>query len=119
MINYLIESGFDVESVLKLKEQEVILFNIPFNSNRKRQTTAILDRRANQVKVFVKGAPEIVIQRCTSYIAKSGDRLPLDEAKKIKITNTEICKEFSRQSYRTLLVAYASFEIKEWDQMRQ
>jgi magnesium-transporting ATPase (P-type) len=36
MINYLMESGFDVDSVLKLKEQEGILFNIPFNSNRKR-----------------------------------------------------------------------------------
>jgi magnesium-transporting ATPase (P-type) len=65
--------------------------------------------------VFVKGAPEIVIQRCTSYIGKSGVQLPLDDGKKIKITDTEICKEFSKQSYRTLLVAYASFEIEEWD----
>ena len=36
IINYLMESGFDVEGMLRLKEQWGIIFNIPFNSNRKR-----------------------------------------------------------------------------------
>jgi len=59
-----------------------------------------------------------VIQRCTSYLGKSGKKLPLDEEKKIKISSTEICMEFSRQSYRTLLVAFASFEIEEWEKIK-
>ena len=44
--------------------------------------------------------------------------MPLDEEKKIKISSTEICMEFSRQSYRTLLVAFASFDIEEWEKIK-
>lgn len=41
-----------------------ILWNIPFNSIRKRQTTAV-KIGDNTIRVFVKGAPEFVLEDCT------------------------------------------------------
>ena len=66
MLKYLIEAKFEVEALLKVKESEgFLLYNIPFNSIRKRQTTAILHPESKSVRVFVKGAPEVVINLCS------------------------------------------------------
>ena len=60
ILQYLMGSGIDCEKYIKHKaNKEFILFNIPFDSRRKRQTTAVLHNGA--VRVYVKGAPEIVI----------------------------------------------------------
>lgn len=46
---------------------------IPFNSGRKRACTAVrLHNDPNTVRVFVKGAPEIVIDYCDQYFNKEG-----------------------------------------------
>ena len=46
---------------------------IPFNSSRKRACTAVRHPDdANLVRVFVKGAPEIVIDLCDRYFTSNG-----------------------------------------------
>lgn len=53
-------------NIIKQKEDN-ILEVIPFNSGRKRATTAVqMPSEVNKVRVFCKGAPEIVIDYCTS-----------------------------------------------------
>ena len=65
LLKYLIDSKIDVHSYIQNKNKDgFIEFTIPFNSTRKRQTTAI--RFADgSVRVFVKGGPEIVMPFCT------------------------------------------------------
>lgn len=41
------------------------IFTIPFSSSRKRATVAIWIEGGAKVRVFCKGAPEVVIERCT------------------------------------------------------
>jgi magnesium-transporting ATPase (P-type) len=51
---------------------------IPFSSSRKRATAAINNPRLNEISVFVKGAPEIVMDLCDTYHAKNGKVEELD-----------------------------------------
>ena len=65
LLKYLMSSKIDVESFAEDKEQEgFVQFTIPFNSMRKRQTTAV-KLSSGKVRVFVKGGPEIVIELCS------------------------------------------------------
>lgn len=78
LLNYLMNSGIDAEMYIKQKDGKMEM-QIPFDSRRKRQTTAI--KTENGVRVFVKGAPEVVIQRCNSFIAEDGEVQEMDEEK--------------------------------------
>jgi len=51
---------------------------IPFSSSRKRATAAVNNPRLKEVSVFVKGAPEIVIELCDTYYGKNGEIVDLD-----------------------------------------
>jgi len=50
-----------------------VIASIPFNSKRKKATAAvILPGNEENVRVFVKGAPEFMLDICTAYINESG-----------------------------------------------
>jgi len=53
---------------------------IPFNSKRKRACTALRHPEdSSKVRVFLKGAPEIVLNYCTRYFNHKGEEVPLNE----------------------------------------
>lgn len=74
MINYLLDSKIEAQDMLANKElDDFIQFNIPFNSKRKRATCAVRHpTQKGKIRVFVKGAPEIVIESCDFFIGQSG-----------------------------------------------
>lgn len=111
MLNYLISCGIDVKSELAAKEGKEE-WKIPFNSSRKRATAAFR-RGDGSVRVFVKGAPEIVIQYCSKYLTTDG-LTQLDDARKDSITNDEVVKRFAKMTWRTLLVSYKDYSSDEW-----
>jgi magnesium-transporting ATPase (P-type) len=50
-----------------------ILQQIPFNSARKRACTILKDPKdSKKIKVFSKGAPEILMEYCTRFFATDG-----------------------------------------------
>ena len=72
LIKFLMNSRVDVVSMLDMKKDESFIeLQIPFNSHRKRQTTAVRHKNG-KIRVYVKGAPEIVIERCSRMIDKNG-----------------------------------------------
>ena len=80
--------------LIKKKSEELadgkkrVLESIPFNSSRKKQTTAILlPEDENIVRVFVKGAPDFVLEDCNKYINASGQAVELTSDKKKEIRN--------------------------------
>lgn len=58
------------------------LFEIPFDSNRKLMSTA--NRYEKSRRMITKGAPDILISRCTHYF-DGKNRIPLDSAKRAQI----------------------------------
>jgi len=67
-----LDAGVQAEQLLKSIEDRVLQV-IPLNSKRKRACTAVHHpTKEGLVRVFVKGAPEIVMDLCESYFDKDG-----------------------------------------------
>ncbi len=76
---------------------------IPFTSERKRHTTVHLDRaKQGELHVFVKGAPELLLERCR--FVREGDQLvPLTDAGRAALVQRN--EDLARQALRTLAIA--------------
>lgn len=76
---------------------------IPFTSERKRHTTVHRDPdNAGQLRVFVKGAPEILLEKCR-HLQEDGKILPLDEARRAALSRRN--DALASQALRTLAIA--------------
>lgn len=118
IITYMLKLGIDAQRMLQAKEDNIET-KIPFNSKRKRATIAIAHPDdINKVRVFVKGAPEIVINNCDKYIDESGEAAALDEEKKKDIIDNVVVEQFAKKALRTILVAYCDYTREEFDAMR-
>jgi len=118
IIEYLRRSGMDCEELIRDREQKNIesIISIPFSSARKRSSNAIKHpQRAGMVRVFVKGAPDMVMDHCEKIILDDGEAHDLTEEKKGSILGDEVIKVFADKCRRTILVAYRDFQEEEWE----
>jgi P-type Ca2+ transporter type 2C len=82
---------------------------IPFTSERKRHTTVHRDPGdAGALRVFVKGAPEILLGKCR-HVAQDGALVPLDDALRVELAQRN--EGLARQALRTLAVASRSLPL--------
>lgn len=79
---------------------------IPFDSERKMMTTFHSSFREGIVS-FTKGAPDIILDRCTSYY-KDGEVLPLTDAVRKEIERAN--SSFASSALRVLAFAYRQYE---------
>lgn len=116
LINYLMKSEVPCEELISHRKQPgFMLFEIPFNSARKRATSVV--RLPNgDVRVFAKGAPEIVIGFCDKYHSAEGRVVDLDEKKKKSMLSNQV-KQFASKCYRTLLIAYVDYSKAHWEML--
>jgi len=86
----------------ELEKQYPRLGEIPFSSERKRMTTihSVPDEEAY---AYIKGAPEIILERC-SRIYEEGKERQLTEHKRRQIL--KVNEEFDRNALRVLAFAY-------------
>lgn len=80
---------------------------LPFDSDRKMMTTFHENIEKNPVVSFTKGAPDVVLSRC-SYWEKNNGIVELNEELREKIS--EVNQKFSKNALRVLALAYRSFE---------
>ena len=89
------DAGFDKgtleQSMPRCKE-------IAFDSTRKRMTT--VHRAGGEFVAYTKGAPEMVIERCSSLIDRDGNAIPIDRAQVESVAN-----EMAADGLRVLAVA--------------
>lgn len=88
LLKYLNESGCPVKEQIKEREIQKPIFTIPFSSARKRATTVCWIDGGNKVRVFCKGAPEIVIEMCDNQLANGGQVRELTKNDKDYCTGT-------------------------------
>lgn len=77
------------------------LHEIPLDSNRKRMTT--VNKIGEEEYVLVKGAPEIVLDRC-QYISQNGSMALLDDNYREEI-NSKVM-DFTNNALRVIMFAY-------------
>ncbi len=81
---------------------------IPFDSARKRMSTLHRDPDSSTDHIlFVKGAPDIVLERCT-HLYERGEVKPMTPAMRERIANVN--REWARQALRVLAVAERRFD---------
>ena len=79
---------------------------IPFTSERKRHTTVHLDlENVGELRVFVKGAPELLLAKCR-YALEQGELVALDEERRAQLSRRN--DALAGQALRTLAVASRS-----------
>ncbi len=77
---------------------------IPFSSERKLMSTIHADaERRDELRVFTKGAPDILLQRCSHELVGDATR-PLTAARRAEIQNAN--EALAAQALRTLGVAF-------------
>ncbi|HEY1074657.1 MAG TPA: calcium-translocating P-type ATPase, PMCA-type [Patescibacteria group bacterium] len=84
------------------------LDEVPFSSERKMMS--VLVREKGRVRVYSKGAPEVLLSHCTS-ILKGGKVVALTTADKKKVL--EATEDMSQRALRTLGFAYREAESGE------
>lgn len=99
-----------VSGMAMLKEmarQFNVVARIPFNSTSKSMTT-IVQRASDDAEgtylVFVKGAPEVVLRRCSWRFQDDGTKAPLSNTDK-----SELMQSFRNESLRLIALAYREF----------
>ncbi len=96
---------------VKMNEDFDRVEEIPFDSERKMMTTFHKDFVANKIVSFTKGAPDIILNRCTK-IYQNGSVVTLTEALRQQID--KINSEFAGEALRVL-----AFTYREYDKLPQ
>lgn len=86
---------------LHLDDSESTISEFSFNSIRKRMSVVIHEKDA--LTAYVKGAPEVILERSTQ-ISKNGNVLPLNKIDKKEIENAY--EEMAKSGLRTLAIAF-------------
>ena len=92
---------------------------VPFSSERKLMTTINTDsERQERLLVFTKGAPDVLLARCSRELVGEATR-PLNDARRLEIL--QLNEDLAREALRTLGVAVrslpaAAFEADEVDE---
>jgi P-type Ca2+ transporter type 2C len=86
----------------KLRDENPVLYQMHFSSERKRMTTVVEHRGV--LMSLVKGAPEIVLEHCTHYLAMDGKICELSEA--IRQSIAAGLQDASSHAMRTLGFGY-------------
>ncbi|OHS97130.1 calcium-translocating P-type ATPase, PMCA-type family protein [Tritrichomonas foetus] len=103
------ENNYDYKQI---RDEHPTLVLHDFNSTRKRMSSVV--KVGDGYRVYAKGAPEILIKKCTHYIKSSGERVELDE-----VTSDALIQrvnELADDQLRTMLVTYADLDGKEFNE---
>jgi len=99
----------------ELEKENPRIGEVPFSSERKRMTTVHLASKRKKV-AFMKGAPEIVLERCTKILSKGKVRkLTEEDREKILKVNEAMAMQALRNlgfAYRELPESTSSFDEK-------
>ncbi|HUX71414.1 MAG TPA: cation-translocating P-type ATPase [Cellulomonadaceae bacterium] len=85
--------------------------SVPFSSDRRLMTTLQSDAsHSGRVRVVTKGAPDILLERCTELQVGS-HTVPLDEVRRARVLAD--VDRLSGEALRTLAVAYRSLDVAD------
>ena len=93
----------------QVRQQYPRIKEFPFSSDRKRMTT-IHRTEDGKIRAVVKGAPEVVLERCSYFL--NGDQIaPLDDTERERILKAN--EEMANDALRVLGISYR--ELSETD----
>lgn len=93
-----------------LEQRFPAIGEIPFDSERKMMTVV---RKSGETQVaYVKGAPDVLVDRCSTCMTTQGEIRPLDQS--VRSTILEANRQFAQEALRVLGIARR--ELSDWSQ---
>lgn len=118
-IRFLQEADVPVHEIIKKKLGKIETI-IPFSPIRKRSVIAVRHPDMNDiVRVYVKGAPEYIMDKCTRTHHVDGSRAHMDIEQLNYIKSDIISKQFTSQGYRAIVFAYKDLNIADFEKLKQ
>jgi len=106
------KAGYDKK---KLEEDYPRVKEFPFDSDRKQMSTIHQTADGNQI-IFVKGAPDQVIDYC-KYYQKNGTKEEMEESIKNKVLSQN--RELAQEALRVLAIAYRFVDKENLDEIKE
>jgi magnesium-transporting ATPase (P-type) len=126
LLQFLQDANLPVHHFIKRK-MDRIMYHQPFSSVTKNSIIAIkyVPKQFNEegsddcVRVFVKGAPEDIINSSERNFNRDGELKELCNEDKKMIKNDIVKDVFSKQSLRSIAIAFKDFTHQEWDLIKK
>ncbi|XP_060172095.1 calcium-transporting ATPase 8, plasma membrane-type-like isoform X3 [Lycium barbarum] len=106
ILQWAVNLGMNFEAV---RSEASVIHAFPFNSEKKRGGVAI--KRDSEVHLHWKGAAEIVLSCCTSFIDENGSGVPLGDDKMAQFK--EAIANMAASSLRCVAIAYRPYEVEK------
>jgi Ca2+-transporting ATPase len=107
-----VKAGYDKN---KLEEDYPRVIEFPFDSDRKQMSTIHQTAEGNQI-IFVKGAPDQVIDHC-KYYQINGTKEELGDSIKNKVLSQN--RELAQEALRVLAIAYRFMDKENLDEIKE
>jgi Ca2+ transporting ATPase len=114
LLNFILELNGNYEEIRKTYSEENFLHVYTFNSIRKLMATVI--QRSDTIRLHMKGASEIVLQKCTRILNQNGEIIPLRKDDLNHLLNNVI-EPMACDGLRTICIAYKDFDYmpNDWN----
>lgn len=122
LLGFLLKLGLDYDSIRKQHPEEKFIKVYTFNSARKWMATIVQcapnrEEETSSLKLMVKGASEVILQKCSTMMQNDGQIVELDDdTKKLFVQN--VIDVMAASGQRTLCIAFRDFEDqgdRDWD----
>lgn len=98
----------------KVEHTNDLKIRFPFSSSRKRMSTIIENATGSggyDKRLHIKGASELILACCNSYVNEAGQVANLDDNTVAKVKT--IIDQYAKRALRTIAVAYRNLEAGE------
>ncbi|CAF3512193.1 unnamed protein product [Adineta steineri] len=106
LLNFIVELDGNYEGLRKTYLEENFLHVYTFNSIRKLMSTVI--QRSDTIRLHMKGASEIVLQKCTKILDQEGNVIPLTKDDCNYLLH-DVIEPMACDGLRTICIAYKDF----------
>jgi len=70
------------------------------------------------VRIYIKGAPEIIVSKCSRTYHVDGKVIPMEDSQTNYILNDILIQKFTTASYRTLAFAYKDITVEDFESLK-
>ena len=114
LINWLQGAQIPVHKIMLEREGRIRAW-IPFDTKLKRSIIAIEHPQvADAVRVYIKGAPETVVNNCVAHYDQTGNKVAFDQEQKNYVL-TEIMRDsMTKKGFRALAFSYRDYSIDDF-----
>ena len=116
MLGFVVGLGGNYGEIRESYPEEKFVHVYTFNSVRKNMST-VIRRRDAIVRMYTKGASEIVLKKCKSILNRNGEKIPFSTVDYDRLVQTVI-EPMACDGLRTICVAYRDFtsdNLPDWD----